>query len=363
MKTSNIGSKVSEMTEGYKNNSTQIAVFEIEQEGKHTKYGINVNKIKSFINLKDFNITKTSINKSIKGYCVVRNESFPMVDLYEWLSGTEQKLENYEKLILTEFSGTSLAFPVTRILRIFTKTSEELEEPGGFFDKVSYITKIELVNTEVEQLKNKKERLEKQISVNEKRNKKLKSKMVEKKIKKNQDIILEIDRKIKTQDTKNEEELCFILDIEKLVNELSNKEDNFEDIIKNYENKFNITEPILIAEDSVVVQKNFRRLFDNLKIPYEIFKNGKEVIKRMNGKTNFSLIITDIEMPILDGFSVIKWIKENFPKTKIIVNTSMSNNGVKEKCKSLGVDIFIEKNRPDRILIEIENLLKKEEIK
>jgi len=353
MEKTSIENKVTEMTEGYKNNTTQIAVFELGDN--KTKYGINVNKIKSFINIKDIKTTDSLTNNPLlKGYCVIRKENFPIIDLYYWLNGKPLDFEKYNRLILTEFSGIIMAFPVTRILRIFSKTSEELEEPGNYTDRVSYITRIELFsNQNILKNKSKLKKIEKQIYHLKRRNKKRNLNILTKKIEDKQKELSAINDKIVNNKIKSNIELCFILDIEKLESELnSNNNTKIEEIIIKNKEKIKLEKPVLIAEDSVVIQKLIKKVFEGLNIPFELYKNGKEVVDRMKKNQNFSLLITDIEMPILDGFSVIKWTKENYPNKAIIVNSSMSNEGVKQKCESLGVDYFVEKNQLDK-LIEI----------
>lgn len=349
--------QISGMTDSYKNNIMQIAVFSLDNKSS-TKYGINVNKIKSFVNLSEYKINRNigGSNNIVKGYAIVRNETFPVVDLLEWISGVSvDNTDYYNKLILTEFNGNILSFPVNKIYRIFSKTSEELEE-AEIMDKVTYITKIELKNDEQIQIDNKVNSLLKQIQSLEKRNQKKNSTLINNKIETKKEELKLLSKNKK--DEENIEELCFILDVEKLISELIDKDYNIETVVNEFKNKIKTKKPILIAEDSVVAQNILKKTFDKLEIPYELYKNGQLLINRLETNKDFSLIITDIEMPVLDGFSVIKWVRNKIPDAKIIVNTSMSNEGVKSKCESLNVNGFIEKSNPLEIVRQIEKILK-----
>ncbi|CAI6154221.1 MAG: Chemotaxis protein CheV [uncultured Sulfurimonas sp.] len=63
-------------------------------------------------------------------------------------------------------------------------------------------------------------------------------------------------------------------------------------------------------------------------------------------------IITDIEMPEMSGFTVIKTLKAN-PMTKdipIILNSSMTGENNKHEAELLGADTFIDKTKSHNII-------------
>lgn len=57
--------------------------------------------------------------------------------------------------------------------------------------------------------------------------------------------------------------------------------------------------------------------------------DGKEAILILNGD-RYDLVITDFHMPRADGNEVMKFVKERFPKTKIILTTACSETAAQD---------------------------------
>ena len=101
---------------------------------------------------------------------------------------------------------------------------------------------------------------------------------------------------------------------------------------------------ILLVEDSAIT----RELEKNI-----LRKNGFEVIEAENGldafekldEENIDLIISDIDMPIMDGFTFVEKIKqrEEFSKIPVIIVTMKESNEDKLRAIKLGVDGYITK--------------------
>jgi len=69
---------------------------------------------------------------------------------------------------------------------------------------------------------------------------------------------------------------------------------------------------------------------------------GREAIDLLN-KNRFDLVLLDIIMPDVDGFSVLKLIKAEHPKVKVIMLTAYSELKMAVESKKLGADDFIAK--------------------
>jgi DNA-binding NtrC family response regulator len=86
-----------------------------------------------------------------------------------------------------------------------------------------------------------------------------------------------------------------------------------------------------VAENRILVIDDEKRMCDSIKvlltnIGYEVdtAENGRTGIESLKTRP-YGLVITDLMMPELDGFAVMKYIKENCPNTLVIVITGYAS--------------------------------------
>ncbi len=97
---------------------------------------------------------------------------------------------------------------------------------------------------------------------------------------------------------------------------------------------------ILIVEDDDQIRET---LLENLRGDrYETTgaANGNEAIPLLHGR-GFRLVVLDLNMPYIDGFGVLKFIRSTFPATKVVVVTAKRDLKTMEKCKDLGAEEVI----------------------
>ena len=70
--------------------------------------------------------------------------------------------------------------------------------------------------------------------------------------------------------------------------------------------------------------------------------DGQEAINVLTS-TGFDLILLDIKMPNVDGFEVLKFVKEKHPKTKVIMLTGFADLKNAIESKKLGSEDFVSK--------------------
>jgi len=90
-------------------------------------------------------------------------------------------------------------------------------------------------------------------------------------------------------------------------------------------------------------------------------KDGQEGLK-MSSTTQFDLIITDVNMPNLDGISMVEEIRKdvNYSKTPILILTTERGDEIKRKGKSAGATGWIIKPFiPEQLLKAVNTVLNK----
>lgn len=81
-------------------------------------------------------------------------------------------------------------------------------------------------------------------------------------------------------------------------------------------------------------------------------ENGQEALDRSDGK-NFDLVITDLNMPVMDGITLIRKLRErpNFKFTPILMLTTESQDAKKQEGKAAGATGWIVKPfNPEQML-------------
>jgi CheY-like chemotaxis protein len=70
--------------------------------------------------------------------------------------------------------------------------------------------------------------------------------------------------------------------------------------------------------------------------------DGDEAISILQGKL-FDLVLLDIKMPRVDGFEVLRFVKERYPATKVIMLTGFADLKNAIESKKLGAEDFVSK--------------------
>ncbi len=161
--------------------------------------------------------------------------------------------------------------------------------------------------------------------------------------------------------------LIVLLDFEKIIAEISPETSIQESDVDELGHRERNSKPILIAEDSALLSK---LLQDCLKkagyVNLIVNMDGQEAWEKLDKMANegnvtdkVKLIITDIEMPRMDGHRFTKLVKSD-DRTKmipVIIFSSMISNDMIVKGKSLGADAQITKPEINRLVGEIDKLI------
>lgn len=299
-----------------KNNEVQLLVFRVSDAPDSAYYAINVFKTREVVESKNHYITQIpSSHYLLEGTIVLRGLQIPILNLPQWLGTTLTKEEMKKSNILVcDFNGIIIGLRIMSAFRVIKKNWNEMHAPDSY--RVG----------------------EDNVVIN---------------------------------DTRLEDgSLCLVLDYEKLLADVIPQA--MVDVLESPANLANIEIPkklkngtVLVAEDSKTAQKHLKQIFENANISMKLFDNGKLLIDYINtlgeNVSTIPAVITDIEMPEMSGFTVVKLLKAN-AKTKdipIIVNSSMTGSNNKREAQVLGADGFIDKTKSQNIIPLIIDIMKK----
>jgi CheY-like chemotaxis protein len=101
---------------------------------------------------------------------------------------------------------------------------------------------------------------------------------------------------------------------------------------------------ILIVEDEIVLQDVYKLILDSHGYHVLTASNGVEAFKQLKVATP-DLILLDIFMPLMDGKEFLRnFDSTDYPRTKVVVYTNLSDRGTEKEMMGLGADAFILKS-------------------
>lgn len=137
--------------------------------------------------------------------------------------------------------------------------------------------------------------------------------------------------------------------------------------------KLNIKEGtiILAADDSFVARTLIEQELQHLKAPYEMVKTGKEAWDRLQalsdkaqaeGKTimdKVCMVLTDLEMPEMDGFTLTRNIKGDarFRGLPVVIHSSLSGSANEDHVRGVGADGYVAKFSPEDLASTLHGVL------
>jgi len=287
-------------------NEWQVVVFLLGNQ----YFAINVDKTREILRWPGARDVPQT-HPAMMGITTIRGEVIPLIDLRAYLDITPGvELEN-AKLIVAEFNKMKLGFVVDGVDRIYRINSDELDASltGTFLGENSlYVIKREGRNI----------------------------------------LLLDYERIVQVVNPGLAEQ--FKPD--------SKMTENITNILGN-PNDYNI----LVAEDSPLIRKLVQDVlitggFHN----FEIVGHGKAAWDRLQEDgDDFDILLTDIEMPKMDGLTLTRRIKEDprLSRLPVIVFSSVMAEDIKRKAQSIGADAQITKPEMNDLLEHLVELLAK----
>ena len=155
--------------------------------------------------------------------------------------------------------------------------------------------------------------------------------------------------------------LVMMMDVEKVLSETTNYDD---EVV--YRNIKPLNDPkltVFFADDSIVARKQIVRTLDAMHVKYVEAINGRAAWDELEKIAAYaqasgqqvcdlvSLVLTDVEMPEMDGYILTKKIKTDprFVGVPVIMHSSLSGMSNQQLGKSVGVDEYVPKFEPQKL--------------
>lgn len=179
------------------------------------------------------------------------------------------------------------------------------------------------------------------------------------------------DSAVSTGVIKLEDKLVVILDFEKIVADINPETGLKVSDMDSYAERDRSNSPILIAEDSTLLSKliceclrkaGYTNLLVNMN-GQEAWDKLVQLNKAGTVLDDVHCIITDIEMPLMDGHRLTKLVKENdtMKKIPLIIFSSLINEEIRVKGESLGADAQLTKPEIGKLVEAVDSLIDKYE--
>jgi DNA-binding NarL/FixJ family response regulator len=109
---------------------------------------------------------------------------------------------------------------------------------------------------------------------------------------------------------------------------------------------------VLIADDHEIMRRGIRSVLESRDdIEVHEAENGKEAIDKTH-EIQPHLVILDVSMPVLDGFSAAREIRKAFPQIPILIFSLDRTEAFTEVAKKIGVNGYISKNDVGETLLK-----------
>ncbi len=288
--------------------TNELEVLEFTLGNNH--YGINVAKIREILTYMPVTPIPNS-HPCVEGIFMPRDTMMTVINLRKCLGMPDPEEEGL--FIITNFNKLNIAFHVDQVIGIHRVSWEEIIKPDS------------TINTE--------------------------------------------DNSASTGVIKLDQKLVVILDFEKIVTDISPETGLKVSDVENFESRDRSDSPILIAEDSPLLSK---LITDCLKksgyTNLIVTMNGQEAWDQLSEwrkagtvRQKVHCIITDIEMPLMDGHRLTKLCKTDdmIKPIPLVIFSSLVNDEMRRKGEQLGADAQLTKPEIGMLVDAIDELIDK----
>lgn len=290
---------VNQRTQLVGQNRLELLLFKLQ--GRQ-RYGINVFKVKEVLQCPSLTALP-KLNSVIRGVAHIRGQTISVIDLSSATGGRAVPDEELSQcfIIIAEYNRSVQGFLVNSVERIINMNWEDILPPPKGAGKYNYLTAV----TEVDG------------------------------------------------------ELVSILDVEKILDEISPIATKVSDsIVEEVSRTVDMSKKVLIVDDSSVARNQVKRAVTAIGLEVDVCKDGREALELLLERASqgeiteqYGLVISDIEMPEMDGYTLTAEVRSN-PKLsglKVILHTSLSGVFNQAMVDKVGANAFVAKFNPDEL--------------
>jgi two-component system chemotaxis response regulator CheV len=154
--------------------------------------------------------------------------------------------------------------------------------------------------------------------------------------------------------TKEDASLIQILDVERIMGEVNpDFVDVGEETAEGLTDEL-LQQRILVVDDSSMARNQTAKTLDQLQMSYVMARDGKEALEMLrennrDSNNEISLVVSDIEMPEMDGYSLTREIRNDpqLSDTYVLLHTSLNGAINTQKAKQCKADDFLTKFVPN----------------
>ena len=274
-------------------------------------YGINVFKVKEVLQCPKLT-SMPNLNPLVKGIAHIRGQTISVIDLSLATGGRPTTEIDKCFIIISEFNRTIQGFLVKSVERIVNMHWEAILPPPQGTGRANYLTAV----------------------------------------------------------TNIDDELVEILDVEKILAEIAPIDETMnEELVEEMTAMSQeVVRRVLIADDSSVARKQVQRAVESIGFETIMVKDGKEALNKLVEMANagsvyeqIGLVISDVEMPEMDGYTLTAEIRRE-PALKdlhVILHTSLSGVFNQAMVERVGANQFIAKFNPDELGAAVKRAVEK----
>ena len=293
---------VNQRTQLVGQNRLELLLFRLD--GKQL-YGINVFKVKEVLQCPKLTIMPKS-SKIVRGVANIRGGTIPIMDLAMATGSTGMISLVNSFVIITEYNTKVQGFLVHSVERIVNMNWEEIHPPPKGTGRDHYLTAV----------------------------------------------------------TRVDNQLVEIIDVEKILAEVApvSEEISVGVIDAEVQHKA-VSMRVLTVDDSSVARKQVSRCLETVGVEVVALNDGRQALDYLlnmvaEGKKpeeEFLMMISDIEMPEMDGYTLTAAIRNDprMQKMHITLHTSLSGVFNQAMVKKVGADDFLAKFRPDDLAARV----------